>query len=172
MMESKLKQKYTSANTCVNSNKVPALFNKVTFAPNTINLDFGGGKYDNATNFLKTKEVKNLVYDPYNRPIEENERVLKYIEENGVDTVTCANVLNVINEEEVRENVVMQCRQALKTGGKAYFYIYEGNKTGITKINKKQNTCQLNLKTECYMPLIQKYFKTAVRKGQMIVAEV
>lgn len=172
MMNDKLKQEYTSANTCVNSKKIPALFNKVTFEPNTVNLDFGGGKYDNATNWLKTKKVNNLVYDLYNRPFEENEKVLKYVEKNGVDTVTCSNVLNVIAEKEVRENVVMQCRQALKTGGKAYFYIYEGNKTGIMKADKKRNTCQLNCKAECYMPLIQKYFKTAVRKGQMIIAEV
>ena len=59
-------QNYTSANTSINSTKVPAVFRKADFCKGTVNLDMGGGKYDTATEYLEGKGVENLILDPYN----------------------------------------------------------------------------------------------------------
>ena len=95
-------QKYSSANTSINSSKLPTIFSLVDFKPNTINLDYGGGKFDNAVEFLAQKDVKNLIFDPYNRSSAHNQEVLKEIRDNGgADTATLSNVLNVIQEKEI-----------------------------------------------------------------------
>lgn len=164
-------QRYSSACTSVNSCKVPAIFKKIDFKSNTINLDYGGGKYETATEYLATKGVKNYVYDIYNRTLQHNAAVIKATVPNKADTVTCANVLNVIMEAAIRDEVVSNCKKALKPKGTAYFYIYEGDRTGFLKVNENRNSCQLNAKAEAYMPLIKKYFSNVVRKGQLIIAK-
>ena len=100
-------QEYTSANTSINSVKLPAIFSMVNFKPETINLDYGGGKFDNATTALEGKGVTNLIYDPYNRSSGHNKDVIDTVRKNGgADTVTCSNVLNVIKEPEARKAVI------------------------------------------------------------------
>ena len=76
-------QKISSANTSINSAKLPVIFNKVRFNPGELNLDFGGGKFDNATEHLAQQGVESLVYDPYNRTAKHNAEVLARVRENG-----------------------------------------------------------------------------------------
>ena len=57
-------QRYTSAKTSINSTKVPSLFNKISWVPDTNNLDYGGGKFNTATNYLASKKVRNIIFDP------------------------------------------------------------------------------------------------------------
>ena len=86
-------QEFTSENTSINSGKLPAVFNMVSFEPGTINLDFGGGRFDNVAEYLTQYDVVNLVYDPYNRSKEHNREVIKTIRDaGGADTATCSNV--------------------------------------------------------------------------------
>ena len=80
----------------------------IDFAPGSINLDIGGGKYDAGTQFLAEKGVENLVFDPFNRDAAENQNVFERMTAGGVDSVTCNNVLNVIAEPEQRSNVILQ----------------------------------------------------------------
>ena len=55
-----------------------------------MNLDYGGGKFDNATEYLAEMNVTSLVYDPFNRSSDHNKMVLAEIRNNGsADTVTC-----------------------------------------------------------------------------------
>ena len=163
------KQEYTSANTSINSSKLPAVFNIISFKPNTINLDYGGGKFDNATEFLKTKDVTNLVYDPYNRSIEHNNEVLDIIRKNnGADTVTCSNVLNVIKEENIRFDVINNIYKLLKTGGIAYFTVYEGDRSNNARPTKAGY--QLNRKTIDYLNEIKSVFNDVEVKGKLIKA--
>jgi hypothetical protein len=128
-------QTITSASTSINKTKVPALFKKIHWTPYTTNIDFGGGKFNTASDYLwNNYRIASLIFDPYNRTYEENEVVLNYAKEfNGVDTVTCSNVLNVIKGEKGRKVVILNCFDLLKTNGCAYFSVYEGNKSGIGK---------------------------------------
>ena len=163
-------QKISSANTSINSSKLPAIFNMVDFKPGQLNLDFGGGKFDNATDFLAQKDVESLVYDPYNRPAEHNKAVLKRVRENGgADTITLSNVLNVIAEPESRLAVLRNCKKLLKSGGTLYITVYEGTGKGDSKETKAGY--QLNRKTADYLDEISTVFSDVSRKGKLIVAK-
>lgn len=161
-------QEFTSENTSINSKKLPAIFNMVTFNPGTVNLDYGGGRFNNAVEYLKQYDVINLVYDPFNRSAEHNQEVIRIIREHGgADTATCSNVLNVIKEPEVRLNVLKNISKLVKSGGTVYITVYEGkgnNAEGPTK-----SGYQLNRKTADYLGEIQQVFPDAKRKGKLIV---
>lgn len=163
-------QKYSSANTSINSSKLPAIFNLVRFEPSTINLDYGGGKFDNATNMLAQNGVTNLIYDPFNRSTEHNSYVLSTVKKNGgADTATCSNVLNVIAEENVRAAVITNIYKLLKSNGVAYFTVYEGDGMGTGR--ETSAGYQLNKKTNEYVEDISKIFPNVQRKGKLIIAK-
>lgn len=163
-------QKYSSANTSINKAKLPALFKKIHFQPGTLNLDYGGGKYDNVTVYLAKKSVKNVTYDKYNRTDAENENAFMIVERNGgADTVTCSNVLNVIREKEERLNVLQNIKASLKQGGRAYITVYSGDKSGVGKQTGKDQF-QLNRKIGDYLEEIREVFPNAKRSGIVITA--
>ena len=165
-------QEFTSANTSINSSKLPAVFNLVQFTPDTINLDYGGGKFDNAAEFLATKNVINLVYDPFNRSSSHNEDVLAKIKEhNGADSATLSNVLNVIKEESIREEVLNNIKQLIKPGAELYITVYEGDKSEEGRETKAGY--QLNRKTSSYLDEIIKIFGegNVKQKGKLIIAK-
>lgn len=164
-------QEYTSAATSINSTKLPALFKMVTFRDGSLNLDYGGGKFDNVASYLMdTYGATNLVYDPYNRTPDHNKSVLDQVRKNGgADTVTCSNVLNVIKEPEARLSVIRNCKNYLKPGGTAYFTVYEGSGTGEGSPTK--SGYQLNKKTDQYVDEISQVFSNVTRKGKLIIAK-
>ncbi len=95
------KQNYTSANTSINSSKLPAVYS-MKKAVNAITgkhvIDIGGGKFDNAIEYCKTIDCELNVYDKYNRSEEHNESVLSM----SYDVAIISNVLNVIDSETER----------------------------------------------------------------------
>lgn len=134
-------QEYTSAKS--SKNKIPSLFKSKEFViGKAINFDLGGGKFDTATEYLATRGVKNLVYDPYNRTVEHNTKMLNMALSRPFMTVTCLNVLNVIKEKDVRLEVLKLARNIAR-GETIYILVYEGDKSGIGKVTKcgwQQNT--------------------------------
>lgn len=163
-------QEISSAATSINSSKLPALFKMVKFENGSLNLDYGGGRFDNVADYLSsTYGATNLVYDPYNRSSDHNNAVLGQVRKNGgADTVTCSNVLNVIKEPEVRAAVIRNCKKYLKSGGTAYFTVYEGSGTGEGAPTKAGY--QLNKKTDEYVEEISQVFSSVTRKGKLIIA--
>lgn len=142
----------------------------VKFQPDTLNLDYGGGRFDNAAEELAKINVTNLVYDPYNRSSEHNQGVLKQVRANGgADTVTISNVLNVIAEPEARQTVLRNAKKLVRPGGKVYITVYEGNKSGSGSETKAGY--QLNKDTKDYVDEISQVFNTVTRKGKLIIAE-
>lgn len=164
-----ISQEFTSENTSINSSKLPAIFKMISLEPGTINIDYGGGRFDNVADYLTQFDVINLVYDPYNRTKEHNSEVIRTVRKaGGADTATCSNVLNVIKEPEVRQNVLQNIKKLVKPNGTVYITVYEGsgkNNEGPTK-----SGYQLNRKTEGYLDEIKQVFPDAVRKGKLIVA--
>ena len=162
-------QKYSSANTSINSSKLPVIFSLIDFKPNTVNLDYGGGKFDNATEFLAQKDVKNLIFDPYNRSSAHNQEMLKEIRDNGgADTATLSNVLNVIQEKEIRKEVLENIKKLLKPSGTLYITVYEGK--GNSEESETKAGYQLNRKTADYIDESAEVFPTVSRKGKLIIA--
>ena len=165
-----LPQEYTSERTSTNKAKLPAIFTLVkNWAPGTINLDYGGGKYDNGAEHLAQFDATNLVYDPYNRTAEHNRDVIKTIRDNGgADSATLSNVLNVIKEPEVRRNVLENIKKLLKPGANLYITVYEGSKDSVE--GPTTRGYQLNRMTADYLDEIQEVFPNASRKGKLITA--
>lgn len=164
-----ISQEFTSENTSINSGKLPAIFNMVSFKPGTINIDYGGGRFDNVAEYLSQYDVINLVYDPYNRTPEHNKEVIRTVRRSGgADTATCSNVLNVIKEPEVRKNVLENIKKLVKPTGVVYITVYEG--TGKGNEGPTKSGYQMNRKTADYLSEIQEVFPDATRKGKLIIA--
>ena len=162
-------QEYDSAATSINSTKLPAIYRMIKLQPGTVGVDFGGGKFDNAVEYLRDKDVTLCVYDPYNRSAEHNREVLRTLRANGgADFAINSNVLNVIKEPEARKGVLENIKKITKSGAPIYITVYEGRgdaKEGVTK-----SGYQLNRKTADYLEEIQEVFPDATRKGKLIVA--
>lgn len=162
-------QDIKSADTSINSAKLPAVFSRVTFEPGTVNLDIGGGRFDNVTEHLASIGVTNYIYDPYNRTNEHNDKVAKKTQEGQSDTVTISNVLNVIKEQKARDNVIANAVDAVKTNGTVYITVYEGNGQGEGRQTTKG--WQENRKTVTYMSEIRKFFSEVTLRNNVIIAK-
>lgn len=162
-------QEFDSAATSINSSKLPAIYKMVNFNKGDVVIDFGGGRFDNAVEYIKDKGATLVVYDPYNRSAEHNEQVLATVEENGgADAAVNSNVLNVIKEPEARKAVLENIKQLTKEGAPIYITVYEGRKDGVAGPTK--SGYQLNRKTEDYLDEVREVFPNAVRKGKLIFA--
>ena len=98
-------QKITSAKTSINSTRIPAIFKHpaIKWQAGTRNLDWGGGRYDTATEYLKGLGVLNAIYDPYNREAAHNAKVLA---EAPYDSATVSDVLNVVQGAKNRKSII------------------------------------------------------------------
>lgn len=65
-----------------------------------VNLDYGGGRYDDGTEYLAQYGITNLVYDPFNCSESHNQNVLNILNNKKADTATCLNVLNAIQDKK------------------------------------------------------------------------
>jgi hypothetical protein len=124
--------------------RVPALFKKISWRPNTVNFDYGCGyksTQDRISEFLADKGVEYIGFDKFNQTSQEQEDAWAAIDEvGGADTATCANVLNVVKERDVRVNeIIANIYDILKTGGVAYFDVYEGDRSSSGGQTGKDN---------------------------------
>ncbi len=166
-INSPVSQAISSAKTSIM--QIPALFKHKAVKFGDVNIDIGGGRFDLATNYLASIGTTNLVFDPFNRPETTNASTLDYLRSGKrADTATCANVLNVIAEEEARKNVILEVAKAIKPDGTAYFMVYEGNGTGIGK--ETSAGYQNNRKTADYVQEISQWFDSVQRSGKLITA--
>lgn len=135
-------------------NQVPAAF-KVVSLKGT-NLDFGGGKFDTATKFLKDRGVKNLVFDPFNRPFRHNADVLASIRTKNLNSITCLNVLNVLQDDSDIVCILAEIKGLAEEYkvDTLIFQVFEGNRSGILS----ETTAQRNQKAVDYVPVIQRQF--------------
>jgi hypothetical protein len=167
-------QEIKSSATSINKAQLPATFGSFLksgiseFIPGTKNADIGGGKYDNATEFLGKIKVKNYIYDPFNRSYDHNVESILSIKNHQCDTVTVNNVLNAIMEKSNRKDVILQARNAVKSAGTVYFLIYEGNKSGIGSKSGKADSWQENRKTQTYVNELEEYFTLKIVKNLII----
>lgn len=153
-------QNTTSAATCVRT--VPRLFKKVSWTPNTLNLDIGGGRFSDTTDYLGSMGVENVVLDPYNSP-DTLEEALAAAKLQKFNTATLCNVLCVINDELMRDRLLAIAANAIKPEGSVYIQVYEGNKTGIPKFTSKG--WQSNKPLSRYLDEVSLHFNKVTSKG-------
>mgnify|MGYP004693415947 CR=1 FL=1 len=160
-------QEITSAKTSIK--QVAGLFKDKNAKFGKTNIDVGGGRFSLVTDYLAERGTKNMVFDPYNRGVDENTATLRYLQNGGrTDTATCANVLNVIREPDARANVVLEVAKCIRDGGTAYFTVYEGDGSGEGR--QTSSGWQNNRKTADYVSEIGRYFDDVQRKGKLIIA--
>lgn len=162
-------QRISSADTSINASRLPASFKKIEWKPNTRNADIGGGRFDNATEYLAGLGVENVIYDPYNRTDAHNKEAIEKIRDGQSDTATVNNVLNVIAEKEARAQVIQNAANAIKQDGIAYFLTYEGDQSGVGRETTKG--WQENRKTADYIGEVSQYFRDVSTSNGMIVAK-
>lgn len=135
--------------------QVPAGFKKFVTGP--VNLDFGGGKYDDSTDYLKEHGIINLVLDPFNRSKKHNQNTMTRAKSLGVNSITCFNVLNVIRNKRERLQVLKELASLAKQHDNpvVIIQIYEGDGSGKVSTTTAQN----NKKTAEYLPEVQKVFE-------------
>lgn len=128
-------------------------------------LDFGGGKYSEAQEYLKSLGAVCEVYDPYNRSHEENIRVLsqKY------DLMMCNNVLNVLTDD-VLLNVILDMKKIAEMCGvvKIVVTVYERDRSGIGCYTNT-DSYQRNEKTADYIDKLRCFLGVSKHKKALVV---
>ena len=165
-------QRHTSEDTSLR--QIAALLKrKILFNKGERNLDIGGGKYDLGTEQLQKSGVDSRVVDRFNRDDAHNRSVESWVNAEPVDTVTVANVLNVIEEDSSRREVLEQAYEAVKPGGKVYIQVYEGDRKGEGRITKRTlrddvdgkekevTSWQNHRALKSYLPEVQSVFDVA-----------
>lgn len=162
-------QEFDSAETSINSNKLPAIYRMISIPEGTVGIDFGGGKWDNTVEHVRDLGATLCVYDPYNRSAEHNKEVIRTLRANGgADWAINSNVLNVIKEPEARRAVLENISKITKPGAPIYITVYEGRGDGNE--GQTKSGYQLNRKTQDYLDDIREVFPDASRRGKLITA--
>lgn len=137
---------YTSMNTSTNASRPAAAYGfcerNNLFVKRTV-LDYGCGKYwENCKAYAKEHGALNWTgFDPFWKPQNLRFRVF--------DTIICANVLNVIEDDRELNWCIQNVLTMLDALGVAVFQIYEGNKSGIGR-ETKPDCWQRNEKAQKY----------------------
>lgn len=153
------RQTITSART--SRNQIPCTAKLIDFNQYKIVLDYGCGKYDTFKNYIEGLGLKYYGYDPYHKTEEENKIALNC----KPDLVTCNNVLNVINNDNILDDIIYNISQFNCT---AIFCVYEGDKSGRGKLTL--NDCyQRNEPAINYIEYLSRHFNNIKRKGNMFI---
>lgn len=126
-------------------------------------LDYGGGRYDLAKDYMALKGVRVDIYDPYWRTAEHNKAVLTKFRKKAPDVIVCANVLNVIKEDSIVADVVKKIKGLKGKNTIVIFCVFERDKTGIGTETSKG--WQRNDKSADYGRFILPYFPDAIRQN-------
>lgn len=158
-------QEVTSAETCRNQKAAGARILSGTYRPPKRVLDFGGGKYSEAQEFLQSMGFVCEVYDPYNRSYDENLQALQQ----KYDLMMCNNVLNVLTDtvlHYVIQDMRLICDMCGITG--VIVTVYERDRNGQGRMTG-DNTYQRNEKTADYIEPLKKHFSTVQKSGKSLL---
>ena len=154
-----MKQEFTSANTSINKNKLPVIYNRADIPSGSSVLDYGCGRH---INHLREKAQQNnwtwSGFDPFNLP---NSKPIVS------DYVICSNVLNVIKEDSIVNDVITAVI-SLATKA-AIFTVYEKDGTG-KGLQTGKDQWQRNEKLSVYVKRMKDMgYNPIVKKGMIIV---
>lgn len=161
-----MKALITSKNTSVNKDTIPAIYTKLTKHGiyGTHIFDVGCGKW---TKHISSFAKKNGMctywhgFDPYNQTKDHNAKVTeiaweerwKTEKEKNANMFISSNVLNVIKGEDRQRSYLQSIFRIMKECDECYITVYEGNKSGIGKITKK-DCWQENKRLADYFELV------------------
>ena len=148
--------------------QVPALHRAVPWRRGETNLDLGGGPWPDATSFLATLGVRNVVVDPGWQTPREVAAARARVAGGRADTATLANLLNVIPAREGRRTALALAANALGPGGVAYVSVHEGDRSGRGR--KTRDGWQANRRLASYAGEVGEFFGDVRVRGGRIEA--
>lgn len=165
-------QKITSKNTSIN--KLAAFYKKAVKAgiigEQTIVLDYGCGKnLEYLSKFADENNFAVIGFDPYHLDDEANKTALHHASLKHVDFVACNNVMNVLQDQDLKLLVLKLQVIRLKYKIPVYFTVYEGDKSGQGRETKK-DCYQRNNKATRYVEYLKDFFDNVTIKNGIIKA--
>lgn len=145
-----LQQEFSSANTSVNTHRLPAIYNLLnpTKLWGSVIFDYGVGKVQTLNHIARwglENDVTILGYDKFNLPADYNRDMLK--QSYKANILICSNVICTIKEDYIVQHII----DFIVMHNKPFFFkIYEGDKSGIGKPSKK-DCYQRNMRTKDYL---------------------
>lgn len=141
--------------------------------PNTKHLDIGCGVYFykdeyKFKSFLESKGIQAFGFDPYNQSFEVNKNTVLNCQNKQCDSVSINNVLNTIKENDVIKHILLQAKNALKSDGRLFVLIHEGDRKSIE--TPTRDGWQKNKPTKEYLELVKEVFPNCIVKENMIIA--
>lgn len=161
-------QYHSSANTSINSKKLPAIYKKLAdMMEHKRFIDVGCGKYINhLRDFATEHNAVAFFWDPFNRTEDQNTDAFIMSREPIVDFAICSNVLNVIDRDDAVTSCILN---AVNLGnGTAYFTIFEGDGKGVGR-ETGTDKWQRNEKLRGYKKYVPEEMDVKFKNGMMIV---
>lgn len=162
-------QEFDSADTSINSGKLPTVYGKLEFPIGCTVLNYGGGKFNNTIEFGNANGFTDLIFDPFNRTVEWNSKIIATVYKKGVDLAILSNVLNVIKEVDIRGFVLSVLANTLDENKPLFITVYEGDRTGYGR-QTSRSAWQENRKLKEYLAEVQKHFAHVKTRYNTIVA--
>jgi Zn-finger protein len=153
-------------------NQVPAL-HKFIASLDVSFFDFGAGKKGKIDEFYASRKAPKvaLFYDPFNRSEDENKKALEYLDQEGVDVLTCANVLNVL-EDEYLERVISEIAELTRETHKGicFFSVYHNSR--LPKNRDVRGHFQRNEPITWYVEKLKKEFDIVHKIGSFLMCQL
>lgn len=153
-------------------NQIPALHRFVASLGLSV-FDFGAGKKGKIDIFYQHQKTPRvyLPYDPFNRDPQENTNSWEYLEDNGVDVVTCSNVLNVLDDAALAKAVnLLRYATAETTKGICFVSVYHA--PSKPRNLQRKGYVQRNQPISEYIPFLQKEFDKVWNLGKFLVCSI
>lgn len=163
-----MKQSVTSANTSINSKRLPAIYGKIRLNEGDRVLDYGCGRYTELlTRHCYENHAELFPFDPFNIPEWKNKETRKKLENRPATIGIMSNVLNVIDSNDAIKDAIIDALSLIS--GKLYITVYEGDKTGHGKYTSN-DSFQRNMKWKEYVPMLENMgFNMEMKHGMIIV---
>ena len=164
--ETMKEQAYTSANTSINHDKLPAVFGKLKDLHNVSILDYGCGKYPEiARDWCKARNCQYFPYDKFNQSEETNSESMENAKHAENLIVVCSNVLNVIDSDDVVSDILATIQSF---GTTAYITVYDGDGKGTGR-KTGNDQWQRNQKLRSYAAYVPTDAHVSFKHGMMIM---
>ena len=163
-----MKQSVTSANTSINSKRLPAIYGKIHLNEGDRVLDYGCGRYmEHLTRYCLENHAELFPFDPYNISEQVNRETREELENRPATIGIMSNVINVIDSDEAIREAIKDALSLIS--GKLYITVYEGDRTGHGKYTSN-DSFQRNMKRKEYVPMLENMgFNVEMKRGMIIV---
>lgn len=153
-------------------NQVPALHKFVVSLGLSV-FDFGAGKKGKIDSFYASQQMPRvyLPYDPFNRDKQENIASWRYLEDHGVDVVTCANVLNVLDDSDLA-NCIYHLSHATRQTNKGMCFVSVYHKPSNPRNLRRNGYIQRNQPISEYIPFLKKEFDKVQNVGKFLACSI